>query len=180
MFEGSMNMFVFYWIPALNSVHKPADGKQQSSDSELPYSTIYSSFMIASMAGALGCNIIMHKQTVKYSRLLIAVLLVANFCFIKLAGSTGSEATAFWIFCVLEACAGMYGPCVAYLKALLVDNHARTSVYSLMRLPLNIVVIISLLATKGSENINGIFSSCSLMLTMALATTWVASVRGMP
>jgi len=173
-------MFVFYWIPTLNSVHKPADGKHQSSGSELPYGTIYSSFMVASMAGALGYNIIMHKRTLKYSGLLIAVLLVANVCFIKLAGSSKSETTAFWLFCVLEACAGIYGPCVGYLKAVLVDNHARTSVYSLMRLPLNIVVIISLLTTKDNNNINGVFSSCSLMLTMALATTWVASLRGMP
>ncbi|KAI1810337.1 DUF791-domain-containing protein [Poronia punctata] len=172
MFEGSMNLFVFYWMSILGSLHKPTT-------TELPYSIIYSSFMAAAMAGALGYNIVMNKRIARYSQLLIGVLLVANVCFVRLAGSK-SETTTFWLFCLLQVCAGIYGPCIGYLKAQLIDDQARTSVYSLMRTPLNIVAILSMMATKDNRNVGGIFSSCSIMLTAAVATMWVASLRGMP
>ncbi|KAI0395249.1 DUF791-domain-containing protein [Xylariaceae sp. FL0594] len=187
MFEGSMKLFVSGWIPTLSSAHKSTSGNQQfhsAAVSDLPYRTIFSSFKAASMAGTLGYNLIMHRRILKYSGLLICVFLVANLCFIKLAAGSSttadSETAAFWLFCLLEACAGMYGPCVGYLKAHLVTDRARTSVYSLMRLPLDVLVIVSLLTTKDSDNVAGVFGFCSLMLTMALATTWVASLRGMP
>ncbi|KAJ8125557.1 hypothetical protein O1611_g8082 [Lasiodiplodia mahajangana] len=171
LFDGSMNLFLFYWMPALSSLHK--------SPGELPYGVIHSSFMAASMAAALAFNIIMDKRIVRYSRLLVSVLSVAVFGFVKLAGAK-TEAGAFWLFCLLEACRGMFGPSVGYLKAKLVNDDARATVYSAIRTPFNILVIISLLVAKDNTNINGVFTTCSLMLTAAFTTMWVASLRGMP
>jgi hypothetical protein len=171
-FEGSMNLFVFYWIPTLNSLHPKSAG-------ELPYGIIYSSFLAASMAAALAYNIIMNKRIVTYSRLLIGILLVADFCFVMLAGLK-TETIAFWLFCLLEACVGMYAPCVGYLKGHLIDDDARATTYSVMRIPFNILVIVSLLMSGDGKNINGVFSTCSSMLTASVATMLVASLRGMP
>ncbi|TGJ83533.1 hypothetical protein E0Z10_g5228 [Xylaria hypoxylon] len=151
MFDGSMNLFVFYWIPALSSLYKSAG--------ELPYGIIYSSFMAVSMAGALAFNIIMNKQIVKYTQLLVGVLLVAGFCFVKLAGAK-TETGAFWLFCLLEACIGIFTPCVGYLKGTLIDDDTRATVYSIMRTPFNIVVIVSLVMAKGNDNIGGIVRVC--------------------
>ncbi|KAI8945889.1 DUF791-domain-containing protein [Xylaria longipes] len=172
MFEGSMNLFVFYWIPTLSSL-------RQASGGELPYGVIYSSFMAASMAAALAFNIIMDKRIVKYSRLAVGVISVATFCFAKLAGAK-REAGTFWLFCLLQACIGMFTPCVGYLKGRLIDDDARATVYSVMRIPCNILVIVSLLVSKDNSNIDGVFTTCSLMLIASLTTMTAASLRGMP
>ncbi|KAI0105231.1 hypothetical protein GGR51DRAFT_195403 [Nemania sp. FL0031] len=171
LFDGSMNLFLFYWMPALSSLHKTSG--------ELPYIIIHSNLMAASMAAALAFNIIMDKHIVGYSRLLLGVLLVAVFGFVKLAGAK-TEAGAFWLFCLLEACRGMFGPAVGYLKASLVDDDTRATVYSVIRTPFNIIVVVSLLVAKGNNSINGVFTVCSLMLIAAFTTMGVASLRHMP
>ncbi|KAI0453781.1 hypothetical protein F5B21DRAFT_274347 [Xylaria acuta] len=171
MFDGSMNLFVFYWIPTLSSLHK-ASG-------ELPYGVIYSSFMAASMAATLAFNIIMDKRIVKYSRLAVGVASVAAFCFAKLAGAK-TEAGTFWLFCLLQACIGMFTPCVGYLKGRLIEDDARATVYGVMRVPFNILVIVSLLVAKDNNNIDGVFTTCALMLIASLTAMGAASLRGMP
>ncbi|KAI0548010.1 hypothetical protein F4679DRAFT_336800 [Xylaria curta] len=173
MFDGSMNLFVFYWIPKLNSL------RNTTSATELPYGVIYSSFMAVSMAAALAFNIIMDKQVVKYSRLAVGVSSVAAFCFARLAGAK-NEAGTFWLFCLLQACIGIFTPCVGYLKARLIEDDARATVYSVMRIPFNILVIVSLLVAKDNSNIDGVFTTCALMLMASMATMGAASLRGMP
>ncbi|KAI5917346.1 hypothetical protein F4810DRAFT_696707, partial [Camillea tinctor] len=161
MFEGSMYLFVFFWTPALKSVQK--------STRELPYGFIFSSFMAASMAAALTFNIVMQKRIVRYSRLLVGIMLVANYCFVKLAGPKTEDAT-FWLFCLFEACVGMYWPCAGYLKGRLVQDDARGKVYGIMRTPLNIFVVVALLFTRDVNNFNKVFSACSIMLTASFGT----------
>ncbi|KAI1748591.1 hypothetical protein F4782DRAFT_534285 [Xylaria castorea] len=174
MFDGSMNLFVFYWIPKLSSLRK-----EEAASGELPYGVIYSSFMAVSVAAALAFNIIMDKQIVKYSRLAVGVASVAAFCFARLAGAK-TEAGTFWLFCVLQACVGMFTPCVGYLKGRLIDDDARATVYSVMRIPYNILVVVSLLMAKDNSNIDGVFTTCALMLIASLTTMGAASMRGMP
>ncbi|KAI0467507.1 DUF791-domain-containing protein [Xylaria cf. heliscus] len=173
MFDGSMNLFVFYWIPTLSSLRDNASG------GELPYGIIYSSFMAASMAAALAFNIIMDKQNVRYSRLAVGVISFATLCFAKLAGPR-TEAGTFWLFCLLQACIGMFTPCVGYLKGRLIDDVTRATVYSVMRIPFNILVIVSLLVAKDNSKIDGVFTTCALMLIASLTTMGAASFRGMP
>ncbi|KAI1346984.1 hypothetical protein F5Y01DRAFT_296603 [Xylaria sp. FL0043] len=170
MFDGAMYLFLFYWTPTISSV--------QASASELPYGTIYSTFMAASMAGALAFNIIINKRMITYSPLLTAILLVANLCFVKLA-NVKTEAGAFGLFCLLEACVGLFAPCIGYLKGTLIDDDNRATVYSMMRIPFNCLAIVSLLTAKDNNNIGGVFTTCSLMLTASIATTLAASLRGM-
>ncbi|KAI8628435.1 DUF791-domain-containing protein [Xylariaceae sp. FL1651] len=171
MFEGSMYLFVFYWVPTLSSVQK--------SSGELPYGVIFSSFMASSMAAALAYNIIMHKQIIKHTRLLVGILLISDFCFIKLTGPK-TEDTAFWLFCLFEACVGMYGACIGYLKGRLIEDEGRTKIYGVMRIPLNIFVVVALWMARDSDNFGKVFSTCSIMLTASFATMWVVILRGMP
>ncbi|KAI0426250.1 hypothetical protein F5Y09DRAFT_319391 [Xylaria sp. FL1042] len=171
MFDSSMNLFLFYWTPTISSVHTSAG--------ELPYGIIYSMFMAVSMAAALVFNIIMSKQIITHSRLLVGILLIANFCFVKLA-NVKTETDAFGLFCLLEVCVGMFAPCIGHLKGTLIDDDARATVYSMMRIPFNVLAIVSLLTAKDNDNIGGVFTTCSLMLTASIATTLAASLRGMP
>ncbi|KAI0142727.1 DUF791-domain-containing protein [Xylariaceae sp. FL1272] len=170
MFEGSMYLFVFYWVPTMTSVQKTSG--------DLPYGVIFSCFMAATMAAALSCNIILDRGIIQHAQILVGVLLLADLCFVGLA-TPRSEGVAFWLFCLFEACVGMYWPCIGYLKGRLVDDEVRTKVYSIMRIPLNIFVVVSLLMVMNTDNTHGVFSVCSIMLTASFAAMWVASQRNM-
>ncbi|KAI5866113.1 DUF791-domain-containing protein [Durotheca rogersii] len=168
MFEGSMYLFVFFWAPTMKSAQRSAG--------ELPYGYIFSSFMASSMAAALTFNIVMQKRPFKYSRLLIGILLAANFCFVKLAGPKTEDAT-FWLFCLFEACVGMYWPCIGYLKGRLVQDNARAEVYGILRIPLNIFVVVSLFLAGDSSRFTQVFGACSVLLTTSFIAVWVASLK---
>ncbi|KAI0891836.1 DUF791-domain-containing protein [Annulohypoxylon nitens] len=168
MFEGSMYLFVVFWAPTIKSVQKSAG--------ELPYGYIFSSFMASSMAAALIFNIVMQKRPFKYSRLLIGILLAANFCFVKLAGPKTEDA-AFWLFCLFEACVGMYWPCTGYLKGRLVEDDVRAKVYSVLRIPLNIFVVVSLAIAGDSKSYIKVFSTCSMLLTASFGAVWAVSMK---
>ncbi|KAI0386401.1 DUF791-domain-containing protein [Hypomontagnella monticulosa] len=168
MFEGSMYLFVFFWTPTIKSVQKSAG--------ELPYGYIFSSFMASSMAAALTFNIVMQKRPFKYSRLLVGILLAANFCFVKLAGPKTEDA-AFWLFCLFEACVGMYWPCIGYLKGHLVEDDVRAKVYGVLRIPLNLFVVLSLSIAGDSKHFTRVFSVCSMLLTASFGTVWAASMK---
>ncbi|KAI1204988.1 DUF791-domain-containing protein [Annulohypoxylon truncatum] len=168
MFEGSMYLFVVFWTPTIKAVQK--------STGELPYGTIFSSFMASSMASALIFNIVMQKRPFKYSRLLIGILLAANFCFVKLAGPKTEDA-AFWLFCLFEACVGMYWPCTGYLKGRLVEDDVRAKVYGILRIPLNIFVVVSLAIAGDSKSFIKVFSACSMLLTASFGAVWAVSLK---
>ncbi|KAI0169252.1 DUF791-domain-containing protein [Hypoxylon sp. FL1284] len=168
MFEGSMYLFVFYWTPAIKAVQKTAG--------ELPYGYIFSSFMASAMAAALTFNIVMQKRPFKYSRLLVGVLLAANFCFAKLAGPKTEDA-AFWLFCLFEACVGMYWPCTGYLKGHLVEDDVRAKVYAILRIPLNVFVVLSLFLAGDGRDFIKVFSTCSVLLTASFGAVWAASLK---
>ncbi|KAI1387275.1 DUF791-domain-containing protein [Hypoxylon trugodes] len=168
MFEGSMYLFVFYWTPTIKAVQK--------STAELPYGYIFSSFMASSMAAALIFNIVMQKRPFKYSRLLVGILLASNFCFVKLAGPKTEDAT-FWLFCLFEACVGMYWPCTGYIKGRIVPDDVRAKVYSILRIPLNIFVVASLFIAGDSQHYLRVFSTCSMLLTASFGIVWIASLK---
>ncbi|KAI1329478.1 DUF791-domain-containing protein [Xylariaceae sp. FL0255] len=170
IFEGSMYLFVFYWTPTLTTAQTKAD--------DLPYGIIFSSFMASSMAAALGYNIAMNRQLIKHSQLLVVILSASVFCFAQFArAGARSEGVVFWLFCLFEGCVGIYWPCVGYLKGHIVDDSARTQVYSVMRIPLNIFVVVSLFLAGEGDTSSRVFSICSVLLAVASATVWVVNQR---
>ncbi|KAK8065973.1 major facilitator superfamily transporter [Apiospora hydei] len=167
MFEGAMYLFVFCWVPALQAVKK--------TEGELPYGLIFSSYMASVMAASLTFNLIMQRRLLKYSRLLVGLLVMANFVFVKLCGPR-DESVTFWLFCVFEACVGFYWPCIGYLKGRMIDDGNRSKVYSMMRIPLNIFVVVSLVMTRESDGFMRVFSICSVCLTAAFGAVWASTL----
>ncbi|ORY62637.1 uncharacterized protein BCR38DRAFT_486899 [Pseudomassariella vexata] len=168
MFEGSMYLFVFFWVPALKSV--------QQSAGELPYGFIFASFMASVMAASLAFNLVMQRRLMRYSRLLVLLLVVANFVFVKLS-SPKTEQSTFWFFCLFEACVGLYFPCIGYLKGRMIEDGIRAKVYSLMRVPLNIFVVVSLIFARESGDFGRVFSVCSMFLTAAFGAVWAVTLN---
>lgn len=147
-FEGPMYLFVFFWSAALKSV-RVKSGNQD----ELPFGLIFSSFMCAMMAGSRITAI----QDALYSKdsTLNALMLVFAITSGGFAISTmlDHEYMLFWIFCVVEGCVGAYFPKMALMKSNIVDDYARGGVYSALRLPLNVfVVVVHSLDRDGKNN----------------------------
>ena len=151
-----MYLFVFSWTPALESV--------RASRNELPYGIIFASFMASILASSLAYDAATARQLVRHSVLLPAVLGTAGLCFFG-GGRLGSEQSTFWVFCLFEATVGLYWPCIGYLKGQLVDDRIRAQVYSVLRIPLNIFVVVSLLFLRGdSGSFGSVFATCSTLL----------------
>jgi hypothetical protein len=163
VFEGSMYLFVFFWAPVLKSV--------QSSAGELPYGVIFASFMAATLASSLLFNIITERRLVHHTTLLVAILGISAACFI-LSARPKSEQSAFWVFCLFEAAVGMYWPCMGFLKGRLIEDGVRAQVYGVLRIPLNIFVVVSLLFTRDSDAFGKVFPVCATLLLASSGTIW--------
>ncbi|KAH8887529.1 DUF791-domain-containing protein [Thozetella sp. PMI_491] len=163
MFEGSMYLFVFFWAPALKSV--------KSSSGELPYGIIFASFMAAMMASSLTFGAITEKRLLRYTSLLLAIMGTATLCFFLLV-RPNSEQPTFWIFCLFEATVGMYWPCMGYLKGRLIEDGIRAQVYSILRVPLNLFVVLSLLVTGDGDAFGMVFTTCSTLLLASTGALW--------
>lgn len=137
-FEGSMYLFVFFWTAALQSART-----KTGSEEELPFGVIFSSFMCAMVAGSILFSFynIPHATEKAAFVLKLVILLVCA----SLSGATilENEFPLFWTLCLIEGAVGAYYPCMAYLKSEQIEDGARGSIYSIMRLPLNLFVVIA-------------------------------------
>lgn len=158
-----MYLFVFFWAPALKSV--------QSSQGDLPYGVIFSSFMAATLASSLAFKIITEKRLMGHVSLLVAILGASAVCFF-LSVNPRSEQSAFWVFCLFEAAVGMYWPCMGFLKGRLIDDGVRAQVYGMLRIPLNVFVVVSLLFTGDSNSYGKVFTVCSTLLLGSAGALW--------
>ncbi|KAK8072178.1 major facilitator superfamily domain-containing protein [Apiospora saccharicola] len=138
-FEGTMYLFIFFWSAALKSAHTQSG----SGDEELPYGLIFSSFMCAMMMGSAMFTLQTSAKTAQStaSILMTVTLLVA--CCLSLAAMLQHEYLLFWALCLLEGCIGAYFPSMAHLKSELIDDGIRGRVYSILRFPLNVFVVVA-------------------------------------
>lgn len=175
MFEGSMYLFVFFWGPALESArsYEVATGRASSASGAagLPYGIIFASFMASVLAASLVFNVAMDRKLVKYTYLLASILGVADLVFYLLEQPRGEQLT-FWMFCLFEACVGMYWPCMGYLKGQLIEDGVRAQLYSILRVPLNVFVVVSLYFTGDGDSYATVFSVCSRLLLLAIGALY--------
>lgn len=136
-FEGAMYLFIFFWSAALKSART-----RSGSDEELPYGLIFSSFMCAMMAGSAFFSLSTPTHTRESTTLmLMAVTLLASVC---LSGAVllENENLLFWALCAVEAAIGAYFPTMSFLKSEVVEDGVRGRVYSILRFPLNVFVVL--------------------------------------
>ena len=145
-FEASMYIFVFMWTPALGG-------------SDLPFGMMFATYMMSCMLGSLlfawtsslkACLVL---ATVAHS-----VVLVAE-----------SARTKYLAFLLFEVAVGMYFPAAGTTKARLVPDRLRASIYSLFRVPLNVIVVGTLLGGLG-------VTAAFFLTTALLATATLASL----
>jgi len=140
IFEGSMYLFVFIWVPTLQeSSLEPAS---------LPLGYIFSAFMVSMMLGSLlytyitvhwfspsntsgtqkgDPSMVLHAQLSSLVCAASSVTFAACVSVGKGKGEQG-EHLKFWAFCMFEACVGMYYPVQGMLRGSLIANEHRATV----------------------------------------------------
>ncbi|OAQ86144.1 glucokinase [Purpureocillium lilacinum] len=158
--EGAMYLFVFFWSAALKSARERA-----RPDEDVPYGLIFSSFMWSMASGSLILQTVFGALSVETAAVNVGIsMLVASACFSG-AAFFENESLIFWSFCVLESCFGAYFPAMAALKSQVVEDDIRGSVYSSLRLPLNLFVVVAhSLDCEGDNHRNRVFLLAQLVL----------------
>ncbi|KAH9177752.1 hypothetical protein EDB89DRAFT_1934281 [Lactarius sanguifluus] len=195
IFEGSMYLFVFIWVPTL----------QESSPypSSLPLGYIFSAFMVSMMLGSLIYTFVTahwfrptttsalpkHTRSSSVSSLFLqgnptlalhaqlsalvcaaAAVTFAACVSIGKGKSEQGEHLKFWAFCLFEACVGMYYPVQGMLRGSLIANEHRATLSALFRVPLNVFVIVALLTGVSSAR-EAVLTTCSVVLAISSLTT---------
>ncbi|KAH9048421.1 hypothetical protein EDB84DRAFT_1456928 [Lactarius hengduanensis] len=195
IFEGSMYLFVFIWVPTL----------QESSPypSSLPLGYIFSAFMVSMILGSLiytfvtahwfrptptstlqkhtrsssvsslslqgNSTLVLHAQL---SALVCAAAAVTFAACVSIGKgkSEQGEHLKFWAFCLFEACVGIYYPVQGMLRGSLIANEHRATLSALFRVPLNIFVVVSLLTGMSSAR-EAVLTTCAVVLAISSLTT---------
>ena len=160
LFEGSMYIFVFMWTPALRTL---TQGKEN-----LPFGLIFSTFMVSCMCGSSLFSVLIGKF--KGETLGVGVFAVASIAMALIAKGT-TDTIAFVAMLLFEMCVGMYWPIMGTMKGYIVPEDKRAAIYNLYRIPLNFIVLFSLLTDltpTQSFTLNGIMLATATLLQAIL------------
>ena len=135
LFEGSMYVFVFMWTPMLTNL-------TVDTDEGLPFGLIFSSFMVCCMIGSSLFSIVIENTRVE--KLGVYVFLLGSLSMATIFVSN-SDTQSFIGMNVFELCVGMYFPIMGTMKSAIVPESQRAAIYNLYRVPLNFIVLTSLL-----------------------------------
>ncbi|TQW07196.1 major facilitator superfamily domain containing protein 5 [Cordyceps javanica] len=164
IFEGTMYLFIFFWSAALKDARD--SGLRPAASGELPFGLIFSSFMCTMLAGSAIYGRL-RGDSFSSSSILLSILLIVGAC-LGMVVNVQDERVLFLVFCVIEGCIGAYFPAMASLKSQLVDDGIRGRVYSALRAPLNVFVVVAhCLDEEGSQHRNNIFLACAGLLLVA-------------
>lgn len=162
LYEASMFIFVFMWTPALTEegAEKPA------------YGHIFAAFMVMSMLGSQVFSLESDRRPIEAigrNTLFLAACCHAVPIF------TSDVTMRFLSFLVFEMTVGLYFPMMGTLKGIIVPEESRSAIYNLYRVPLNAIVVLSLVAKL---EINVAFTMTTVMLLVAAACqSWLHLAR---
>jgi MFS family permease len=151
LFEGCMYIFVFMWTPAMKAV----------TTGDLPFGLIFATFMVCCMAGSSVFSVLI--SSVQVEKLGVYCFSVATVAFALMAFST-SETGTFMAFLLFEMTVGTYFPTMGTMKSVIVPESKRAAIYNLYRIPLNCIVLFSLLTDLTPKQS---FILCTCMLATA-------------
>jgi len=166
LFEGSMYVFVFMWTRSLKSLtpgmEESGGHRRTLQEVSLPFGLIFSTFMVCCMAGSSIFSICMEcKVSLEY--LAWVIFAIASVCMMVVAIST-SDTITFFAMNVFEMTVGIYFPTMGTLKSSIVPENSRSAIYNIYRIPLNFIVLTSLLTDLS---VTASFLACAAMLATA-------------
>ncbi|KAF4727584.1 Molybdate-anion transporter, partial [Perkinsus olseni] len=161
LYEASMYIFVFMWTPAL---------EQANGGAAVSLGLVFACFMTACTAGSQLFRYLstpsINTKTLSSAAILRLVCLAALVSQGIVFMFPYSVWTVLLSFLTFEASVGVYYPSMGTLKAEIVPESHRATIYNLFRVPLNLLVIGALLAKLEVAEAFGV---TSLLLVLALA-----------
>lgn len=171
-FEGAVYSFVFMWVPSLQAV---------AGDSPIPTGLVFSGFMLAMTCGGLLSSLLLPIMPggnlgislVAYIAAAACMLVpVYHFSFLPVLVS----------FLVLEGMVGMFNSAGATLRSEFYPEGIQSSIISIFRLPLNLLVFYgtSLANGAGSDTtkLKDVFTTLSqLFIVSAVLLSYAAMVQ---
>eukprot|EP00977_Amphora_coffeiformis_P028627 scaffold36436_cov176-Amphora_coffeaeformis.AAC.3 len=118
-------------------------------------------FMVCSMAGSSLFSIFNEHFPLDYQALFVLLLAAASMVMLLVTTEQKSQYTAMNLF---EFTIGMYFPVIGCLKSAIVPESQRAAIYNLYRIPLNLIVLLGLLADVTPVQS---FTMCLAMLLTA-------------
>lgn len=160
-FEGAVYTFVFMWVPSLLLL---------SPTSPLPTGLVFSAFMLAMTLGGSLFSTLLPLFPGGPETLCIAVYIVS-----AIAMAIPVLSFEFWpvllSFLVLEAMVGMFNSCGATLRSKYFPDAMQSSIMTVFRLPLNVLVVIGTKLTDKANDVPSLqFVFITLIAMHALAT----------
>lgn len=148
-FEGAMYTFVFMWVPSMLEVTKLA------SMGSLPTGLVFSCFMLAMTLGGMLFSIILPVFPFGAEGLCVFVYaMAAGAMLVPIYDFT------FWSvfisFLVFEAIVGMFNSCGATLRSKYYPEDFQSSIMSVFRLPLNLLVVAGTKLTDKADSIESL------------------------
>jgi len=151
---------VFMWVPSLLAVSSEVGGV-------LPTGLVFSSFMLSMTLGGMLFSLLLPVFPGGAEGLCVLVYLVA-----ALAMAVPLFRFEFWFvvvaFLVLEAMVGMFNSCGATLRARYYPEGLQSSIMSVFRLPLNLVVVVGTRLTNNANSITALQFVFGVVVAMHL------------
>jgi len=147
LFEGAMYLFVFMWTPAIDSV----------ATEEVNHGWVFACFMLSCMVGTEIFGRV--TKTVVVEKAMIVVVFCASLTML-LSSQIESYYLRLAMFCLFELCVGAYWPAMGMQRSKYVPDQIKSTVMNIFRVPLNIIVIVSLF-NIGSLSVSTTFMMCS-------------------
>jgi len=147
LFEGAMYLFVFMWTPAVDSI----------APREINHGWMFANFMLSCMIGTEIFSRV--SKTVTVEKCLIIVLSCAS-ATMFLSAQFASYHLRVGMFCLFELCVGAYWPAIGMQRSKYIPDQIKSTVMNMFRVPLNLIVILSLL-NIGSLSVSTTFTMCS-------------------
>lgn len=158
-FEGAMYVFILLWTPALRALdtHPEEEGYPGP-----PLGIVFATFMVCCMLGT-SVFALLTSMGVRPSRILVFVLMLsATSCLI--IAQTSNDTTSYLAMLLFEFCIGAYYPAMSTVKGSIVPEDQRAAIYSVFRLPMNLVVLLNLFSNLPFEQSFGV---CAAMLGLS-------------
>lgn len=155
-FEGAMYTFTFVWTPALQA----AEGQV----GEIPYGTVFSSFMAATMVGSNLFSLLSRRGRVE---VLMRNSFAVGALLFGLAAVSRRIEVLFASFLLFEVMCGIYFPGMATMRAPYIPEESRSSLLTFFRIPLNVIVVVAL---YEDMSISRVFVVCAMLMFVAVVS----------
>jgi hypothetical protein len=163
-FEGVMFVFVFMWTPALEVCR---------GNTVLQHGLIFAEFMICMMMGSQLFEMAAHHRVETHA--LISLLLAISIACMVLVAIYEVYQTRLMLFLLFEVCIGIYWPASSVLRSHIIPESCRATIMSLFRIPLNGIVLITLIGVDKISQFQ-CFMTCAFILLISLLCQYQLSL----